>query len=110
MSRRRRPQRHHIPPYQPDLPMAANPALAAAVLEVVDEQLRLGQPPETTATLRRLVAAGHTPEGARQLIAHVVVREIFDVLKSGQPYNAARFTAALARLPALPTDDDSETG
>lgn len=106
MTRRRRPQRHPIPPYQPDLPPAANPELSAAVLQVVDTQLRAGQPPETLATLRRLVAAGHTPEGARQLIAHVVVREIFDVMARGERYDAARFAAALARLPAL-TDDDS---
>ncbi len=101
MTRKRRLQRNPIPPYNPDLPPAANPELAAAVLAVVDTQLHEGQPPETLAALQRLVAAGHTPEGARQLIAHVVVREIFDVMASGQPYDAARFAAALARLPAL---------
>jgi hypothetical protein len=83
-------------------PPETNPQLAAAVLEIVDTQLRDATPPETRQTFERLVAAGYTPEGARQLLAHVVVREIFAVMTRGERYNEARFIAALQRLPALP--------
>jgi hypothetical protein len=38
------------------------------------------------------------------LLAHVVVREIFTVMSRGERYDAARFVAALRRLPALPDD------
>jgi hypothetical protein len=82
--------------------METNPQLAAALFEIVDNQLRENNPPETRQTFERLVGAGHTPEGARQLIAHVVLREIFSVMASGQRYDEARFVAALHRLPALP--------
>ena len=82
--------------------METNPQLRAAILEVVDTQLRDGTPPETRQTLDRLVRAGYTPEGARQLIAYVVVHEIFNVMSSGKPYDEARFLSALARLPQLP--------
>lgn len=108
-NRKRRPQRHRVPPYVPMEPTETNPQLAAAILEIVNTQLRDGTPPETRQTFDRLVAAGYMPEGARQLIAHVVVREIFTVMAQGKPYNQARFIAALHRLPALPESDDAST-
>lgn len=86
-----------------DIP-AANPALRAAILEVVDNQLAMDEPPEVRQTLERLVAEGHTREGARELIATAVMAEIFDVMASGKPYDEARYKAALARLPRLPWD------
>ena len=92
-------------PLPQHLPPAANPQLAAAILEIVDTQLRDRTPPETLATFDRLIGLGYTPEGARQLLAHVVVREIFTVMARGESYDAARFAAALNRLPALPDDD-----
>jgi hypothetical protein len=76
--------------------------LHAAILAVVDAQLETRQPAETWATLERLVAAGYTAEGARQLIATTVAAEIFAVMASRQPYNQARYIAALKRLPQPP--------
>jgi len=107
MTRKRRPQRQGAA-YDPQRlqPPATNPQLAAAILEIVDTQLRDRTPPETQQTFDRLVAAGYTPEGARQLLAHVVVREIFTVMRRGERYDAARFVAALHRLPALPDDEE----
>jgi hypothetical protein len=74
----------------------------AAILEVVENQLRDGTPPETKQTFERLVAEGYSEQEAKRLIAVVVAIEIFDVLKQNQPYNQARFVAALRRLPKLP--------
>ena len=103
--RKRRPQRRVTPP-PPTQPPETNPQLTAAILEIVDSQLSAGTPPETRRTFERLAAAGHTPEGARQLIAHVVVREIFAVMSRGERYDEARFIAALRRLPSLGGDED----
>ena len=105
MTRKRRPQRHASALLPQHLPPAANPQLAAAILAIVDTQLRDRMPPETRATFDRLIGLGYTPEGARQLLAHVVVREIFTVMARGESYDAVRFVAALHRLPALPDDD-----
>ena len=80
----------------------ADPALNAALLEIVDNQLADGNPPETRQTFDRLLREGHTPEEARRLIASVVVSEIFEVMQRREPYDEARFVAALARLPRLP--------
>ncbi len=97
---RKRPVRLQKPssPNQNAAP-ASNPALTEAVLAKLDKQLANGQPPEVFATFERLVAAGHSPEGARQLIANVVVQELFPVLSSGKSYNQEQFLAALRRLP-----------
>jgi hypothetical protein len=78
------------------------PELRRALLEVVDNQLREGTPPETRITLERLIGEGLSRERALELIACVVSAEIFDVLKSGQPYLEARYLAGLRALPRLP--------
>ncbi|MBC8162728.1 MAG: hypothetical protein H7Z42_16075 [Roseiflexaceae bacterium] len=109
MMRKRRPQRHAIAAYaQHRETPQTNPHLAAAILEIVDTQLRDDTPPETRQTFDRLVTDGYTAEGARQLLAHVVVREIFSVMARGEHYDQARFVAALHRLPRLP-DATEET-
>jgi hypothetical protein len=76
----------------------------AAIYEVVDNQLRDGEPPETRQTLERLMAEGHSQVKALQLIAAVVSSEIFEVLKHKRPYDQAGYVAALQRLPKLPWD------
>ena len=82
-----------------------NPEIVrAAMLQVVDNQLRDGEPPETRQTLERLMAEGHSEAEARQLIAAVVSSEIFGVLKYQRPYDQANYVAALQRLPKLPWD------
>ena len=83
-----------------------NPVLRAAILEVVDNQLRDGTPPETRATLKRLMADGIPEREARELIACVASTEIFDVLKSGQPYQEERYLAGLRALPRLPWENE----
>ena len=82
-----------------------NPAVGTVIMEVVDNQLRDGTPPETRQALDRLLATGYPKEEARRLIAcavTAVTSEIFDVLKNRQPYDEARYLAALHRLPTLP--------
>ena len=79
-----------------------NPRLTAAILEVVENQLRDHTPPETSQTFQRLLAAGHTADEAKRLIGCVVATEIYDVLKHRAPFDQVRFVAALHRLPTLP--------
>jgi hypothetical protein len=82
-----------------------SPELRRAILEIVDNQLRDGTPPETRATLDRLLNEGFSRERAIELIACVVSTEIYDVLKSGKPYQESRFVAGLQDLPRLPWED-----
>jgi hypothetical protein len=71
----------------------------AAILEVVENQLRDGTPIETKQTFDRLIAQGYSAPEAKRLIGVVVASEIFNILKNGKPYNQRRFIAALHRLP-----------
>ena len=87
------------------MPKKPNPeVVSAAMYDVVDNQLRDGEPPETKQTLERLMAEGHSQSEARRLIAAVVASEIFEVLKRKRPYDRARYVAALARLPKMRWD------
>ncbi len=85
---------------------APNPYLRRAIFEIVDNQLRGNNPPETKETLERLMAEGRSRSEALELIACVVTTEIFEVLKFGRPYDNARFVEALKALPCLPWERD----
>jgi hypothetical protein len=81
-----------------------NPLLRKAILEVVENQLRDATPPETRSTLERLMKEGHSRDQAVEFIACAVSTEIFDVLKSNQPYQEACYVEALRKLPTMPWD------
>lgn len=84
--------------------MNSGERLNRAILEVVENQVRDLNPPETKETLDRLVDEGYSEEQARKLIGYVVAAEIFEVLKQMSPYNHQRFVDALLRLPELPEE------
>jgi len=79
-----------------------NPRLKAAILEVVENQLRDNNPPETKQTYERLLQEGHSAKEAKRLIGCVVSSEIFDILKKQEAFNPARFVKALNKLPKMP--------
>jgi hypothetical protein len=83
----------------------SNPQLQAAIIEVVENQLRNNDPPQTGQTFKRLIAAGHSEKEAKRLIACVVSAEIFDVLKKNEPFNLDRFIKGLNKLPAMPWEE-----
>lgn len=82
--------------------MKANDILKQQFLEVVENQLRDNEPPETLLTLKRLMEQGYTRQEARDLIAAAVAAEVFQVMKNNEAFNRARFVANLDRLPELP--------
>jgi hypothetical protein len=79
-----------------------NKRLNEAILSVVENQIRDGEPPETRQTYERLVEAGYTDKETRDLIGCVVSSEIFDILEEKKPYDHNRFVSALKRLPIMP--------
>jgi hypothetical protein len=85
-----------------------NPYLRAAIIEVVENQLRDNDPPQTRQTFRRLIEAGHSEEEAKRLIGCVVSAEIFDILKKNEPFNLERFVKALNKLPEMPWVEEKD--
>ncbi len=73
-----------------------------AIFDVVNNQIRDGNPPETRETFDRLVSEGLGEDEARRLISCVVASEIFDILKHRQPYDQERYVKALRKLPEVP--------
>ena len=82
--------------------MKTNPHLKAAILQVVNNQIKANDPPETKQTLDRLLSEGYSEKEAKRLIGCVVSSEIFDVLKNQEEFDRERFVGALNRLPKLP--------
>jgi len=76
------------------------------ILEVVENQIRDNDPPETRKTLTRLTKEGFSREEAVELIGTVVVHELYNVLKQEEYFDCKRFVAALRQLPKLPYDED----
>ena len=74
----------------------------AVIMEVVENQIRGNDPPQTKQTLMRLMETGHSEREAKRLIGCAVSAEIFDVLKNQEPFNLERFVKALDRLPEMP--------
>ena len=81
-----------------------NPRLRAAILSVVDEQLRKKDPPETRETLDRLIGEGFSKADAKVLIGQVLAVELYCISKEKKPFNRERFVKNLKNLPAQPQE------
>lgn len=75
-----------------------NPRLKAVILEVIENQLRENNPPETRQTFERLLAAGHSRQEAIEMIGSALVGEIWAMLKENKPYDPVRYRAALEKI------------
>ena len=74
------------------------------LLEVVENQLRDNNPPETRATPQRLMAAGNNRDEALRLIGCALAAELYEVLQHGSEFDPARYSRYLRALPAMPWD------
>lgn len=77
----------------------SSPKLKASILEVVNNQLKLGDPPETRQTFNRLIGEGVSEKNAKIYIGQAVAIEIFNIMKHGETFNLARYLNNLSRLP-----------
>ncbi|KPJ99549.1 MAG: hypothetical protein AMJ60_04645 [Desulfobacterales bacterium SG8_35] len=83
-----------------------NTRLRAAILEVINNQIRNNEPPETKETLIRLQEQGFSEENALKLIGYVVASEVFSVLKENRRYDRGKYVSALKALPRLPWEKE----
>ena len=82
-----------------------DPLLGKMMIQVVENQIRASDPPETKQTYERLLAEGQSPKEAKRLIACVVSTEIWETLHNQKEFDHERFVAGLERLPKLPWDE-----
>jgi hypothetical protein len=77
----------------------ANPILKESIIEVVDNQLTSGDPPETKQTFNRLIEKGISKKDAKVYIGQAVAVEIFNIMKHGETFDLVRYCNNLSRLP-----------
>ena len=83
-------------PYNEETPF--NPHLKATILEVVENQIRASDPPETRQTFERLLTAGYSRKEAVEMIGSALVEEIWGMLHDNKPFDRGRFRGLLEKL------------
>ena len=82
----------------------SNPHLKELLMDVVDNQIRNDDPPETRQTFNRLISQGISEEDAKIYIGQAVCVEIWDIMRNRKEFNKERFIRNLKRLPEEPTE------
>ena len=83
-----------------------NPMLFAAFMEIVDNQIKDNNPPETRIAFDRLRREGFIEGDAKKLIGQAIALETFRIIKKNEVYNLECFIRNLNRLPESPEDGD----
>jgi len=84
-----------------------NQQLRKAILEVINNQIRDNDPPETKQTFVKLQEEGFSEEETLKLIGYVVASEVFTVLKESRSYDKEKYISALNALPKLPWEKEA---
>jgi hypothetical protein len=85
--------------------MESNEVLRKQFLQIVNNQMKSNDPPETNETFKRLKEMGYSGKDAKILIGQCVVVEIFDIMKHHKPFDEKRYISNLKNLPKKPFDD-----
>lgn len=75
-----------------------NPRLQKQFFEVVENQIRDNNPPETKATWERLKAAGYTDLQKKKKIGGVIAEHLYYIMKDKVPMDLEKFKGDLAGL------------
>jgi hypothetical protein len=75
--------------------------------QTIRDQIKANDPPEVTATYRRLIAEGHDNSNAVELITAVLAVEMYDIMKERREFDETKFKTNLRRLPELPYESDA---
>ena len=84
--------------------MEPNEELRERIFEIIENQLKANDPPETKVTFDRLRKQGFNDFQTRQLIGQCIGLEIFEIWQFGEPFNDERFIKNLESLPEAPFD------
>ena len=82
--------------------METNHKLREQIFEIIKNQIRDNDPPETKVTYDRLLKQGFDDFQTRQMIGQCLAIELFNVMKFGKSYNNERYIKNLKALPKEP--------
>jgi hypothetical protein len=84
--------------------MKPNELLREQIFEILKNQIKDNDPPETKITYTRLKKLGYNDFETKQLIGQCVAVELFQVLKFKEPFDEERYVKNLKNLPKEPFD------
>jgi hypothetical protein len=84
--------------------METNEVLRNNIFEIIDNQLKNNNPPQTKETYNRLRKMGYDDFQTKQMIGQCVAVELFNILKHKKPSDNNRYITHLKALPKEPFD------
>jgi hypothetical protein len=79
-----------------------------ALFEAVENQMKMGQPPETKQTFERLRAAGYSRKETMKMLASVLLIELNDMVRDNRMYDEVSYVKKLQALPQPPWEDEED--
>jgi hypothetical protein len=84
--------------------MKTNEILRDQIFEIIHNQMKGNNPPETKITYNRLIKKGYSDFETKQLIGQCIAVELFQVLKFKKPFDEIRYIRNLNNLPQKPIE------
>jgi hypothetical protein len=84
--------------------MKVNLQLREQIFNIIDNQIKNNDPPETALTFKRLKEEGFDDFTVKQFIGQCVAVEIYNVMKYKKPFDESRYVQNLNNLPKEPFD------
>jgi hypothetical protein len=84
--------------------MESNEKIREQIFDIIENQLKDNDPPETKTTYDRLKKEGISDFETRQMIGQCVAVELFGIIKFGKAFDNERYTKNLSKLPQEPFD------
>ncbi len=84
--------------------MEINIKLRDQIFEIIENQIRDNDPPETKLTFEKLRKEGNSKFVTKQLIGQCVAVELFRIMKFQESFNEERYIKNLLNLPKEPKE------
>ncbi|MCF8228614.1 MAG: hypothetical protein K9G58_12890 [Bacteroidales bacterium] len=88
--------------------MEVNYELRDQIFEIIKNQIKNNDPPETKQTYNRLKKMGYTDFVTKQLIGQCVAVELFNVMKFQEAFDEEHYIENLKNLPEEPFEDEED--
>ncbi len=76
----------------------SNRILKSQMLQAVENQIKLNEPKCANLTFQRLAAEGYTEQEAKEMIAAILLEEVYFVLKEKTEFNEKQYEEKLSKL------------
>ena len=83
-------------------------AAREVLFEIIENQMKADNPPETKVTYHRLTAAGHSRKETMKLLACVLLVELNDMVREKRIYDEASYVKKLKALSRLPWEEEPD--